>query len=391
MHVSLILFPGFPLLAHVLAQEVLCLANECAGRPLFSWQIRTVTGAPVPSRDGGLIAADLPGWTAANGSDLVLLCAGEAPLRYLPLGLRGLLMDAEAAGATLGGLDTGGVILARLGYLKGRRAALDRLATEHCSDQCQEIALSGNDFVIDRNRLTARGGLAVAGAMLDWIAQVQSAELAAQTAKRLGLSRVSGADTQPPAPQSSDPVLDQMQAIMAAHIEKPIPVEQISADLDLSPKQLRLRCRKALGQTPTQIYHGIRLDRAAQLVDGTELSVLDIARAAGFASPSGFTRSYHARFGVAPRTQRRKRWTGNGPPAVMPDAQATPKASVSDDLAPKAATSETEAHPDPKPRPQFAVPVPTQTACVSDRPRRQAGDGPGLSSFAWRGVSQTRV
>ncbi|SNS43928.1 GlxA family transcriptional regulator [Antarctobacter heliothermus] len=310
MHICLILFPGFPMLAHVLAREVLQLANDCAGQHLFSVQTRTVTGTDVVAADGTAVAGDQPDWHGAQGFDLVLLCAGHDPLNALPMGLRAFLNRAEATGATLGGLDGGAVILARLGYLTGRTAVLDHAALTQLDDKGDTIALTEGAFSCDRQRLTTAGGMATGDALLAWIARAHSPALAARVAESLAHGRIGQAGAQQRLVQAIDPLLDRMQAIMAAHIEHPIPVERVAAELELSPKQLRLRCRKGLGQTPAQVYNGLRLDRAAQLISATELSVQEVARAAGFASPSAFTRSYRARFGAPPRSQRRARRTG---------------------------------------------------------------------------------
>lgn len=310
MHVCLILFPGFQMLTCVLAREVLRMANDCAGQQLFTLQVRTVTGAPVMAADGTQIQGEQPNWHGAQGFDLVLLCAGHDPLHCLPMGLRSLLNRADAAGATLGGLGTGGLILAKLGYLAGREAVLERTALDECADACRDIALSKNAFICDRQRLTSAGGMATGDALLAWIARVHSPALATKAAQALARDRIRDAGERQQLPRSADPVLERMQAIMAAHIENPVPVERVAAELGLSPKQLRLRCRKGFGQTPAQVYQGLRLDRAAQLVTGTGLSVLEISRASGFASPSAFTRSYHARFGAPPRSHRRNRQAG---------------------------------------------------------------------------------
>lgn len=307
MHVCLILFPGFPMLAYVLAREVLQLANDCAGQHLFSCHTRTVTGADVVAADGTAVTGDLPDWHGAQGFDLVLLCAGYDPLNALPMGLRAFLNRADATGATLGGLDGGALILARLGLLAGRTAVLNQAALDRLTDTDHTIALSEGSFSCDRQRLTTAGGMATGDAILAWIARAHSPALAARVAESLSHGRIGQAGAQQGLVRASDPLLDRMQAIMAAHIEHPIPVERVAAELELSSKQLRLRCRKGLGQTPAQVYNGLRLDRAAQLVSGTELSVQEVARAAGFASPSAFTRSYSARFGAPPRKQRRAR------------------------------------------------------------------------------------
>ncbi|MBY6114514.1 helix-turn-helix domain-containing protein [Mameliella alba] len=313
MHVCLILFPGFQMLAYVFAREVLRVANKCAGQQLFTWSVRTVSGAPVAASDGTMVDGDMPDWHGAQGFDLVLLCAGYDPLKSLPMGLRAFLNRADAAGATLGGLDTGGMILAKLGFLNGREAVLHHEAVPGMLEDFPDIALSDNLYAFDRQRLTTAGGVATGDAVLAWIARVQSPALASRTADALAHGRIRDAGECQKLAVSADPLLERMMAIMAARIENPIPVERVAAELGLSPKQLRLRCRKGLNQTPAQVYLGLRLDRAAQLVSETELSVLDIALAAGFASPSAFTRSYHARFGTPPRDQRRARLSSVAP------------------------------------------------------------------------------
>ena len=317
MHVCLILFPGFPMLALSLVREVLRLANAGAGQQLFSLCIRTVSGAAVPDRDGTPVPGELPDWHGAQGFDLVLLCAGEAPLAALPMGLRAFLLRAEAAGATLGGLDTGGTILARLGFLDGREAVLPDSARDDLPDIIQGIALSRAPFALDRQRLTTAGGLAAVDALLAWIARVQDPALAAASAEALAQGRIREAGRCQRMAITTDPLLERMQSIMAARIETPIAVERVASELGLSPKQLRLRCRKGLNRTPAQVYLDLRLARAEHLVTGTALSVSEIAKAAGFASPSAFTRSYHARFGAPPR---RPRTTGQRHPAGEPAA-----------------------------------------------------------------------
>ncbi|GAA4229190.1 GlxA family transcriptional regulator [Sagittula marina] len=303
MHVCLILFPGFPMLGYVLIREALRIANLCAGQALFSCRIRTVTGDPVTASDGTVIAADAQDWEGAQGFDLLVLCAGPDPLGHLPMGLRGFLHRAEAAGATLAGLDHGALILARLGMLDGREAVLP----PDPERSYPAVALSRRTHVFDRDRLTSTGGLAAAEALLDWIARARSPALAAQTGEAMAIGRVADNSRRQRLPDSTDPVMQKMQSIMAAHLHDPMPLPRIAAELEMSLKQLRLRCDKALRKTPMQIYLDLRLKRAAQLVEDTALSVSEIAAATGFASPSAFTRSYRSHFGKPPRAERADR------------------------------------------------------------------------------------
>lgn len=300
MHVCLILFPGFPMLGYVLIREALRIANLCAGQTLFTCRIRTVTGDPVTASDGTVIAADAQDWDGAQGFDLIVLCAGPDPLGHLPMGLRGFLTRASNAGTTLAGLDQGALILARLGLLDGREARLP----PDPERSYPAVALSRRTHVFDRQRLTSTGGLAAAEALLDWIARAHGPSLASKTGQAMALGRVADNSSRQSLPNSADPVMARMQSIMAAHLQDPLPLPRIAAELDLSMKQLRLRCDKALGKTPMQVYLDLRLRRAAQLVEETALSVSEIASATGFASASAFTRSYRGHFGQPPRAER---------------------------------------------------------------------------------------
>lgn len=313
MHVCLILFPGFRMLALSLLTEVLRLANHASGADLFTWDLRSVSGDTVTSAEGITLDTRPADWTGVQGHDLVLLCAGARPLSHLPMGLRGYLLRGERAGTTLGGVEGGGMVLARLGMLNGREAVLDLSLEPGFTERFPDVALSDRSFAFDRQRLTTAGGLAAGDALLAWLGRVQGPALSAQVADMLARGPLRETGETQHLPRATDPVLERMQAIMATSLDTPLPLGTIAADLDLSEKQLRKRCRKALGQTPAQVYLSLRLERAAQLVQDTALSVSDVARATGFISPSAFTRSYRTYFGQPPRAERKARMGGKQP------------------------------------------------------------------------------
>ncbi len=304
MHICLILAPGFPILTYVLLREVVSRANCLAGHPLFSVEIRTVTGAPVASIDGIEISPDRTDWEDPPGWDLVVICAGAQPLKRLPMGLRGFLLRAQTAGGTLAGFDSGVTVLAALGLLDGYQAVFPIDPSEDEADILARVAPSDQLFCFDRGRLTAATGLAAGDALLAWVARVHDPDVAREVSDALSLGRFRNDGDARHLPQAQDPILARMQSIMVTHLGDPRPMDQIASDLDLSPKQLRLRCRKGLGQTPTQVYLKLRLERAEQLVRDTVLSVEDVALATGFASPSSFTRSFKSRYGAPPRIMR---------------------------------------------------------------------------------------
>lgn len=300
VHVSLVLHPFCPVLDHALVVEVLSAANRAAGSALFSHDIRSVTGDAVPTRDGPVIEVTANGWQRDPCVDLVLVLAGQDPLAHLPMGLRGFLGTAARSGATLGGLGGVVAVLARLGMLNGHSAALpDDLRTLD-PDGWPLVAPAKGDHALDRRRLSAVGGLAVVEEVLAWITQASSPQLAVKTARLMGYP----AGKTAPVRAAGDPVLNQMQALMEARLDDPLSIDTICDALDLTAKQLLLRCRKQMGRTPAQVYQDLRLDRAAALLAQTALPVSDVARAESFASHSSFTRGYRSRFQKLPRDAR---------------------------------------------------------------------------------------
>lgn len=284
MKTCFLLLPGMSNLSLVLARETLRTANDCLGTESFSWECRTATGTPVQSSDGSKIAPDVTGWQGAAEFDLILLCAGSEPVQHLPLGMRSFLLQAQQADVVLDGLDQGVGLLASLGLPIG-----------------PSIAKIGS--ILNPGSVRLPTGLAVVDMMLSWVDQTQGRALALQVAHAMGHSP----DTPQEQPQTMDPVLTRMQAIMMANLEKGLPLTKIASSLGLSLKQLRRRSVSATGQTPGQLYQIARLERAEQLVQNTELPVSEIAKAAGFASPSAFTRAYRLHFHTTPRASRAAR------------------------------------------------------------------------------------
>lgn len=72
----------------------------------------------------------------------------------------------------------------------------------------------------------------------------------------------------------------------------------------LSPSRLSHLFRAQVGRSPMRAVRAARLAHAARLLDATDLSVTQVAHAAGFASPFHFSRVFAAEWGTAPSRYR---------------------------------------------------------------------------------------
>ena len=59
-----------------------------------------------------------------------------------------------------------------------------------------------------------------------------------------------------------------------------------------------------LAETPSRFYAQVRLERARELLRETDMGILAVGVACGFASASHFSRAYRNHFGVSPKEDR---------------------------------------------------------------------------------------
>jgi AraC-like DNA-binding protein len=77
-------------------------------------------------------------------------------------------------------------------------------------------------------------------------------------------------------------------------------VEKLSKELGMSRGTLYSKLLEITGQTPIEFIKAIKLEKAALLLEKSDLNIAQISYAAGFATPNYFTKSFKAKFGVLP-------------------------------------------------------------------------------------------
>ena len=77
-------------------------------------------------------------------------------------------------------------------------------------------------------------------------------------------------------------------------------VEELSRDLGMTRMNLYRKLQSITGNTPSDFIKSIRLKRAAQLLQGSQLTMVEVADCVGFSSASYFTKCFKEMFGVTP-------------------------------------------------------------------------------------------
>ena len=302
-----LLLPGFSSMGFISAIEPLRVANRFRGE-LYRWHVLSCQGGAVLASNGMSVNAE-GGLGALETGATLLVVAGFDPLAHVTPALIQWLRRLDHDGVTLGGIDTGSVVLAQAGLLDGYRLTLHWEALEAFKESYPKLQVTQELFEIDRQRITCAGGTASIDLMLDLIAQAYGPELAIQVSEQFVLGRIRQRKDHQRMQVASRYGIHNKKLVhvigeMEQHSEPPLSTSQLALGINVTRRQLERLFRLHLNDTPRNFYLGLRLEKARQLLRQTDMSVLDISIACGFESPSYFTRSYRARFTCAPRQDR---------------------------------------------------------------------------------------
>ena len=157
--------------------------------------------------------------------------------------------------------------------------------------------------------MTSAGGTASIDLMLKLIAHHHGDQLASTVADQLIYNSIrSDKDSQrlsiPTRIGVRHPKLAQVIGRMEANLEEPISPAALATEVSMSTRQLERLFRRYLNRSPKRYYMEVRLQKARNLLLQTEMSVINVALACGFASPSHFSKCYRAHYQTTPYRER---------------------------------------------------------------------------------------
>jgi len=93
---------------------------------------------------------------------------------------------------------------------------------------------------------------------------------------------------------------------MEQRFGQPLAIRELAAAVAVSPSRLAHLFVRDTGVSPTRFLRSLRMQRAAALLERTNLAVKDVMQEVGCADPSHFSRDFRSHHGVPP-TQYRHR------------------------------------------------------------------------------------
>ncbi|SFT68782.1 GlxA family transcriptional regulator [Sedimentitalea nanhaiensis] len=303
-----VLLDNFTLLCFASALESLRIANRMAGRELYSWNLIGEGGDSVTCSAGTVFNLD-GDLGELSRDDTVLICGGIDVQAATTRRLLGWMRREARKGLVIGGLCTAAFSLAKAGLLDGKKATTHWENSDSFSEEFEDVHLTKSVFVIDGNRVTTAGGTASIDLMLKLVADDHGEDLANSVADQLIYSSIrTDQDTQrlsvPTRIGVRHPKLSKVIQMMEANIEEPISPSILAKDVGMSTRQLERLFRRYLSRSPKRYYMELRLQKARNLLMQTDMSVINVALACGFASPSHFSKCYRAHYDTTPYRER---------------------------------------------------------------------------------------
>lgn len=303
-----VLLDSFTMLSFACAVEPLRIANRLSGKALYEWRLAGEGGELAVCSNGAAFKLDM-GLEELDRDDTVLVCGGIDVQDATTKPIIGWLRREARRGVTMGGLCTASYALAKAGLLDGKRATIHWENQDGFLEEFEDVKLTKSVFVIDGNRLSTAGGTASIDLMLKLIADDHGEDFANTVADQLIYSAIrTDQDTQrlsiPTRIGVRHPKLSQVIQMMENAIEEPISPSDLAEDVGMSTRQLERLFRRYLNRSPKRYYMELRLQKARNLLMQTDMSVINVALACGFASPSHFSKCYRAHYNTTPYRER---------------------------------------------------------------------------------------
>ena len=98
-------------------------------------------------------------------------------------------------------------------------------------------------------------------------------------------------------------IIDQMRGCL----DQELPLSRLAEMMGLSRSQFVRAFRQATGVPPHQFLRGLRIEKAQELLEQTDLPVIEVALDCGFGQPGHFATVFRGATGMSPRTWRQAR------------------------------------------------------------------------------------
>ncbi|MEV7626917.1 helix-turn-helix domain-containing protein [Actinoplanes sp. NPDC089786] len=292
--------------------QVLGQATDSRGEPLYDVSTCSLGGRPVRTcHDFTVIVAHDE--TELMRADTVIIATqdhtGELPH---PGGLAPALADAVANLPTttrIVSLCTSAFVLAAAGLLDRLSATTHWGISDEFARRFPQVDVDPSVLFVDNGRvLTSAGAAAGIDLCLHLIRRDFGAQVANETARRCVVAPWrEGGQAQfihQPVPVDVGRSTAPTREWSLERLAEPLTLPDLARHARMSTRSFTRHFRREVGQSPQRWLTRQRIDRARQLLESTDLTVSQIANAAGFVDAVALRRHLHRHIGLTPKAYR---------------------------------------------------------------------------------------
>jgi AraC family transcriptional regulator, transcriptional activator FtrA len=303
-------YDGLTLFAFACATEIFGLPRPEVGPGWYRFSTCSPTGKPIRSEYGIRMAVDgglellaeagtivIPGW-----HDI------DAPV---PAALIDALRSAHRRGARLLSICSGSVVLAATGLLNGKRMTTHWRFAEQVQRRFPGTQVDSQVLYVDEGSLlTSAGSASGLDLCLHLVRRDFGAAIANQVARRLIIPpHREGGQAQyveRPIDQRERGSLSALLERWQRKLHEPATNASMARQAAMSERTFIRRFRAATGTTPGDWLTRARIEQVRELLEGTTLSIEDIAVRTGLGTPSTLRHHFRRRMGLSPLAYRQR-------------------------------------------------------------------------------------
>ncbi|GAA2810364.1 helix-turn-helix domain-containing protein [Kitasatospora sp. CM 4170] len=300
--------PGVGMLAVGVVAEV--FSGVAPGLPRFDFALCTDRPGRVPTDLGVPLTVD-HGLDRLAAADLVLALPWADFRTPPPAAVLDALAAAHERGAVVAAHCVGAFALAAAGLLAGRRATTHWRFAGLLASRHPDVAVDPDALYVDEGRVVTGAGAAAGFDLCLHLLRREYGAAAANTVARdlvLPPHRDGGQAQYLAAPVPEDCEDERLAGVLAwarEHLDQPLPVAELAQRALMSRRTFARRFSAATGSTPHAWLLGLRLGRAEELLETTDLPIEEVARLVGYGSAAVLREQFVRRRGVPPRSYRR--------------------------------------------------------------------------------------
>lgn len=299
-----LLVENFSHMAFACALEPFRVANLTAEKTLYHWRLAGESGVEERCSNGTVTRVDM-GLEDTPEAMLIVVAGLNAKRHATPAIKAHLRRHMRLGSGPLGAICCGAYVLAEAGLLAGRSCALHWQYHDAFMEDHPDVDLNTSVFVKDGRLFSSSGGAAATDLALSLIEDAHGPDLARQAAERLVYTSVRAeGEGQRHSANSRVGIRNERLAkavdIFEKMLDEPLRTSDVAAEVGLSPRQLERLFGRYMNCSPKKYRMEMRLNRARELLRQTDMSVINVALACGFTSPSHFSKCFRTRYGTTP-------------------------------------------------------------------------------------------